>query len=192
MKPVGARLHAQAVSAFLAVALAACAAPPAEQGSAMSPAERGAYLVRYGGCDDCHTPKIMTPMGPVPDTTRWLSGHPAGESLPAVPRGALGPVWMVMGNNHLTAWAGPWGVSFGVNLTPHETGLRSWTDSLFIATMRTGKHMGSGRPILPPMPYYSLAALTDEDLRAVFAFLQSLPPIENQVPAPLPPAGSQP
>ena len=38
---------------------------------------RGKYLVTFGGCNDCHSPKVMTPMGPMPDTTRLLSGHPA-------------------------------------------------------------------------------------------------------------------
>jgi hypothetical protein len=58
---------------------------------------------------------------------------------------------------------------------------------MFIATMRTGRHQGKGRPLLPPMPYFSLAELTDEDLKAVFAYLQSLAPVKNRVPAPIDP-----
>ena len=41
----------------------------------------GEHLVTIGGCNDCHTPKKMTPMGPADDSTLLLSGHP--EKLPA-------------------------------------------------------------------------------------------------------------
>jgi mono/diheme cytochrome c family protein len=151
--------------------------------------KRGEYLVSYGGCHDCHTPKAMTPSGPAPDMAHALSGHPAGAQLPPVPTDALGPgKWMAVTNEHLTAWAGPWGVSFAANLTPDKrTGLGGWTADHFIKTVRTGKHLGVGRPILPPMPWFNLNVLTDADLRAVFAYLQTLKPIENQVPAPIPP-----
>src|SRR5205823_9181103 len=65
---------------------------------------RGEYLINYGGCNDCHTPKTMTPNGPVPDTARLLSGHPAEAKVPPVPVGALGPnQWGAMTNNDLTA-----------------------------------------------------------------------------------------
>ena len=71
---------------------------------------------------------------------------------------------------------------------PH--GLAPWTPALFIQTMRSGKHLGAGRPILPPMPWAGIGQLTDEDLRAVFAYLRTLKPVHNAVPAPLPfPAG---
>jgi mono/diheme cytochrome c family protein len=151
--------------------------------------KRGAYLVAFGGCHDCHTPKTMTPNGPAPDMARALSGHPADAKLPAMPTDALGPdKWMAVTNEHLTAWAGPWGVSFAANLTPDKrTGLGNWTADQFVKAMRTGKHLGVGRPILPPMPWFNLNALDDEDLRAVFAYLQSIAPIENPVPAPIPP-----
>jgi hypothetical protein len=54
--------------------------------------------------------------------------------------------------------------------------------------MRTGRHMGRGRPILPPMPWEMVGKLTDQDLRAVFAYLKTLPAVKNRVPQPLPPA----
>jgi len=151
--------------------------------------ERGKYLVGFAGCDDCHSPKVMTPMGPVPDTTRRLSGHPAKEEITEVPVDYMGPhKWGAVTNNGLTAWAGPWGISFTANLTPDlATGLGSWTQEIFIKALRTGKHMGEGREILPPMPWQQVSTLTDEDLKAVFAFLQSLKPIENAVPEPIPP-----
>ena len=90
----------------------------------------------------------------------------------------------------MTAWSGPWGVSYASNLTPDiNTGLGIWTEEMFIKAMRTGKHYGASRDILPPMPWQSLAKLTDEDIRSVFAYLRSLSPVRNQVPEPLPVGG---
>jgi hypothetical protein len=149
----------------------------------------GKYLVNLGGCNDCHSPKVMTPMGPMPDTTKLLSGHPADEPLgeidPAVYKKGQ---WVLVGATDFTSWVGPWGVSFTANLTPdNETGLGTWTPDLFIKALRTGKHMGIGRPLLPPMPWMYIGQCTDEDLKAIFAYLHSLPAIHNQVPVPIPP-----
>jgi len=149
---------------------------------------RGELLAEFGGCHDCHTPKVMTPKGPQPDTSRLLSGHASHASLPAVPQGVIGPTqWGALASNDLTAWAGPWGISYAANLTPDVTGLGPWTDQEFIQTMRTGKHLGVGRALLPPMPWFNSAALTDQDLKALFKYLKSLKPISNQVPQPVPP-----
>ncbi len=155
-----------------------------------SPVERGKYLVMVGGCNDCHSPKVMTPAGPIPDTTRLLSGYPSGLPLPVIPKGAIGQTqWGALTTNDLTAWAGPWGISFAYNLTPDmKTGIGGWTEDLFIQTLRKGKFMGMSRDILPPMPWQTIGQMTDDDLRAVFAYLKSLPPIENKIPEPLPPS----
>jgi hypothetical protein len=155
--------------------------------------QRGEFLVNIGGCNDCHSPKIMTDLGPVPDTTRLLSGFQAGTKLPEVPYDILTPTaWGTITNQDFTAWAGPWGVSFTANLTPDQvTGSGAWTESAFIAAMRTGKHLGAGRPILPPMPWQPIGKLPDQDLKAIFAYLHSLKPINNMVPIPLPPGQQQ-
>ena len=167
-------------------------APAPQSESGPSHLQRGAYLAAYGGCNDCHTPKTLTPQGPVPDSTRFLSGYPADAKLPPVTPGALGrDKWGALASGDLTAWAGPWGVSFAGNLTPDETGLAGWNEEGFIKTMRTGKHMGVGRDLLPPMPWYDLAALTDNDLKAVFAYLRTLKPVKNQVPSPIPPSAGR-
>lgn len=152
--------------------------------------ERGKYLVTVSSCNDCHTPKIFTPMGPMLDSTRMLAGHPANSPLPEIPNGVIGPSqWGALASNDLTAWAGPWGVSFAYNLTPDmKTGIGGWTEDLFIQTLRKGKFMGASRDILPPMPWQMIGQMTDDDLKAVFAYLKSLPPIENPIPPPLPPA----
>ncbi len=150
---------------------------------------RGKYLVNYGGCSDCHTPLKFGPNGPEPDMTRYLSGHPETAQLPSPPKLADSP-WFAS-TAGMTAWAGPWGISYAANLTPDQnTGLGIWSEEMFIKAMRTGKHMSAGRDILPPMPWQNLAALNDADIKAIYVYLRSLPPIANRVPEPLPPGGS--
>ena len=145
---------------------------------------RGEYLVRTGLCHDCHTPHKLGPKGPEPDMTRALSGHPSDVVITEPP--VLKGPWMAVGSNTMTAWGGPWGVSFTANLTPDkETGLGNWTEEMFFRALRTGRHEGHGRPILPPMPYQYIGSLSDEDLRSVFAYLQSIPAVRNRVPKPV-------
>jgi mono/diheme cytochrome c family protein len=174
------------LAALLLVSFAFAQQPEKPAKPAMS---RGEYLVTLGGCDDCHSPKNFTPKGPVPDLTRRLSGAPAEAKLPEVPKGSIAPdKWGALTTNDLTTWAGPWGVSFAINLTPDkETGLGYWKAETLIAAMRTGKHQGTGRDILPPMPWPGIGQMTDEDLTAVFKYLSSLKPIKNAVPTPLSP-----
>lgn len=144
---------------------------------------QGKYLVTYGGCNDCHTPMRMTEKGPVPDFSRLLSGHPQTVKLPPPPKTHNSPWFAATAG--MTAWAGPWGVSYASNLTPdRNTGLGIWTEDMFLKAMRTGKHMSAGRDILPPMPWQNLAALNNQDLKAIFAYLRSIPPIRNRVPEP--------
>ena len=147
--------------------------------------KRGEFLVSFGGCHDCHSPKVMTPRGPEPDPARLLSGHPAAAILPAFDEQIVAEGKLVLFTGDLTACAGPWGMTYAANLTPDDqTGIGLWTEDVFIQAMRTGKHMGAGRPILPPMPWQNLNTLPDDDLKAIFAYLKSLPPVKNPVPAP--------
>ena len=144
-------------------------------------AERGKYLVTLMVCNDCHTPFKMGPKGPEPDMTRMLSGHPEQMKMPPPPK-PVGP-WIVSIAATNTAFAGPWGVSYCPNLTPDKnTGLGIWTEDMFLKAMKTGKHMGTSREIQPPMPWPWIGKATDEDLKAIFAYLQSIPPIANHVP----------
>jgi cytochrome c553 len=150
--------------------------------------KRGDYLVTVASCGDCHSPKIMTNMGPVPDSTKLLSGHPANAPLPPLDTKPLQPGnWIYLAGD-LTAFVGPWGISYTANLTPDSaTGIGAWSETIFINTIRNGKHLGNGRDILPPMPWNFIAKMTDDDLKAVFAYLKSLPAINNRVPAPVSP-----
>jgi mono/diheme cytochrome c family protein len=164
-------------------------APGAQEPAAASAATvaRGKYLVTTSGCNDCHTPWTMGANGPEPDMSRMLSGHPAELELPEPPQPA--GRWIVAAADTNTAWSGPWGISYTANLTPDpETGLGNWTLRNFVETIRTGRHMGRGRMILPPMPIPMYKHFSDADLQAIFTYLQSIPAITNRVPEPLPPA----
>ncbi|MBL9018421.1 MAG: c-type cytochrome [Myxococcales bacterium] len=174
----------------MVVGIAACRSnngtPEEVRPPVQSAVERGQYLVTVGGCNDCHTPFKLGPNGPEPDMTRMLSGHPAELVMPPAPA-PTGP-WLVASAGTNTAHAGPWGVSFTANLTPdQDTGIGAWSVETFMATIRNGRHMGAGRPLNPPMPWFNYAKMTDEDLRAVYAYLRTIPAIANKVPEPIAP-----
>jgi hypothetical protein len=150
---------------------------------------RGKYLVSVAVCNDCHTPWKMGENGPEPDYSRMLSGHPEMMVLPPAPK-PQGP-WIVAAVATNTAWSGPWGVSYTANLTPDvETGLGKWTLRNFIDTIRGGRHLGRGRPVLPPMPIPMYRNFTDEDLEAIYSYLRTIPAVSNRVPEPLLPTDS--
>jgi mono/diheme cytochrome c family protein len=156
--------------------------------------ERGKYLVTLGGCNDCHTPKMPGPGGaPELDAKHLLSGHPENAPPPTwTPEDAKRNV-LITADGTGTAFAGPWGVSFASNLTPDkETGFGEWSETTFIQMARTGKHQGQpdGREVLPPMPWFSMKDLSEADLKAMWAYLRSIPPVKNQVPLPISPAAS--
>jgi len=150
--------------------------------------EMGKYIVHTSGCDDCHTPKIFTDKGPVFDTTKLLSGHQQTDIIPPLDASALGVNQWAATTMSLTAWVGPWGISYASNITPdNATGIGTMTEEMFIKCLREGKYMGVGRPLLPPMPWEVYGKKTDEDLKAIYAYLMSIKPINNQVPQPTPP-----
>jgi hypothetical protein len=180
------------IGALIAVVAAVAVTAPAVAAQAnRSRVERGRYLVTVGGCNDCHTPLKMGPKGPEPDMDRMLSGHPEGFPVTS----GINPVsdrWMMTAAASGTAFSGPWGVSFTANLTPDvNTGLGIWTEDMFMKALRTGRHMGVSRPILPPMPWFNYGEMTDEDLKSVYAFLRTIRPIHNRVPEPLAPLPAQ-
>ena len=168
--------------------------PSAKQyGGFATQAEWGEHLVTITGCDDCHSPKTMTSQGPAPDMSRRLSGHPADGTVPSFERKTPQSIGWTVTNEHLSAWQGAWGTSFSANLTPDESGIGSWTEEQFINAIRKGKLKGldNSRTLLPPMPWPNYARMSDDELKAIFAFLKSLPPVKNVVPAPIPPASAK-
>nr|CAD6437586.1 cytochrome c [Rhizobium sp. Q54] len=132
-------------------------APPPVQGQTRSLIARGEYLVNLGNCEHCHTPGHFLGQR---DNTKKLAGSDVGFSIP----------------KH--------GTVVGPNITPHkETGIGDWTRAEIIHALRTGERP-DGRLLSPVMPWPDLAKLTKQDLEAIAAYLQSVPPIENRIPGP--------
>lgn len=159
-------------AAFLVVGIAAAglslAAGEKSGGTRAEPAatktvlERGRYLAITMGCNDCHTPGALYGG---PDFKREMSGSDVG-------------------------WRGPWGISFPRNLTPDpETGLGTWTADQIANALRTGVKP-DGTVLLPPMPWPNTAQMSEPDLRALVAYLRSLPAVKHAVPKALPPDGN--
>jgi hypothetical protein len=146
--------------------------------------KRGKYLVSIMGCNDCHSPTVMTPNGPGHDPSRMLSGHPQNLDLPSIDKQMNG--WVMLSLTG-TAMVGPWGTSYSANITSDETGIGNWTEAQFFKAIREGKYKGldNTRSLLPPMPWQAYAQASDEDLRAIFSYLKSTPPVNNLVPPPV-------
>jgi hypothetical protein len=161
-------------------------APPTPEQIQATRLQRGEYLVKAMGCDDCHTPWTMGPNGPAPDMSRRLSGHPEALKVTEAPK--LAEPWMLAGTGTNTAWASPLGIAYAANLTSDPNtgiGQEAWTEENFVKAIRDGKHMGTSRPILPPMPWPAFKNLNDEDLKSIYAFLRTVPAINNHVPEPI-------
>ena len=187
MKKVAIIIPALAITAAIFTACtqqAANNAPTAEI-SKDSLIKRGSYIVNSGGCDDCHSPKRMGPKGPEIIPEKRFGGHLANSPLGKVSADALQNGWILFSPD-LTVSVGPWGMSFAANISSDETGIGNWTEEQFIYSLRHGKLKGmeNGRPLLPPMPWFNFAKMTDLDLKSIFAYLKSTNPVENVVPGP--------
>ena len=166
-------MHYVSAAAVVAAVFAVSAPADAQQPSNNAAVERGRYLVRITGCHDCHSPKVQ---GMTPNLDLALSGRPATTQLPTETKTE------VHASPDLTAWQGPWGFSVASNLTPEPTtgiGTR-YNEASFLATMRTGKKP-NGTPIMPPMPSEVYQNMTDDDLKAIFAYLRTIKPVRNAV-----------
>lgn len=112
---------------------------------------RGHYLIKVGGCNDCHTPGFMQAPGQIPEAL-WLTGSPLG-------------------------WRGPWGTTYPSNLRLFvgETSEDDWVE------------ICRSRDSSPPMPWFSLNALTEADARAIYRYIASLGPAGVKMPKALGP-----
>ena len=142
--------------ALTAVALAAAAFPAtAQQKPAAKPqnaqVERGRYLVKVTGCNDCHTSGYAMSGGKVPES-QWLMGDKLG-------------------------WQGPWGTTYAINLRLYMT---SMSESGWVQTARSMKAR-------PPMPWFALHDMTDQDLKAIYHYVQWLGPAGELAPTYVPP-----
>lgn len=160
------RAHAAFLAAAALLSLQACSGPaaatptessstPAEYVTAAGDIEAGRYLVKIGGCNDCHTPGYVEGL------------MMSGEAMPEAD-------WL-MGSD--VGFSGPWGVSYPANL---RLSLQNMSEEQFLELSRAGQ----GRP---PMPWPSLQAMSDKDLKAIYAYVLSLGPKGQPVPAALSP-----
>jgi len=156
-----------------------------------SQAKWGEHLVTVGGCHDCHSPKKMTARGPEIDSSLLLAGHIAGSPEPVANKKEIQAKGLVL-TSDLTTWIGPWGTSYTANLTSDATGIGNWTEQRFMLAIREGKSKGlaNARDLLPPMPWQMYRNFTDDELKAIFAYLKTTKPVKNVVPPPLPPASN--
>ena len=188
-----------------AVLLSQCSQEPASQHAGLvteaktphyggfdSQIKWGEHIVTVSGCHDCHTPKKMTAFGPVLDSTRLLSGHPADMPAPDVNRAEMEQKGLAV-TGTLTAWVGPWGTSYTANITSDDTGIGTWSEAQFMRALREGKFKGleGSRPLLPPMPWEMYKNMTDDEIKAIYAYLKSTKPVRNIVPAAEPPLAAK-
>ena len=148
MKPIAAMVSCLLALANVSPALAQKAKSPPS-----SELERGRYVVRIGGCNDCHTPGYPEKAGAVPEA-EWLVGVPVG-------------------------FQGPWGTTYAANL---RLAMNAMTEAQWMANAR--------KPMKPPMPWFALRDMSDDDLRAVYRFVKSLGPAGNPAPTFVPPGGT--
>lgn len=160
-------------------------------GGYASQAQWGEHLVAIGGCNDCHTPKKMTDRGPVDDASLMLSGCSANAPVPELTPAQASKGLAATFDN--TAWQGPWGRSYAANLTPDSTGLGAWSEEQFLTCIRKGisKGVEGSRPLMPPMPVAGINNMTDDELKAIFAYLKTIKPIQNAVPGYQPPLAAK-
>jgi len=181
--------------AIFAWSLHSCSADKADTTTAASVTpskdsliKRGNYLVTTIGCNDCHSPKKMGLQGPVVDTSRMLSGFPAGNPAPVASAEDVKNHQIVFSGD-LTGYVGPWGTSFAANITSDATGIGEWNLDRFKTAIRNGKYMGmkEERMLMPPMPWEEIGVLNDADIEAIFTYLKSTKPVKNVVPSYRPP-----
>lgn len=150
---------------------------------AVDPVKRGEYLVTIMGCNDCHSPKRMGPNGPELIPGLMLSGYPSTLVTPPLVEGATKNGWVSLWAD-LTTAVGPWGQTYAANITSDSTGIGVWTEDQFKKALKEGKFKGMDgtRPIMPTMPWQNYKNITDEDVKAIFAYLKSTKPVKNVVP----------
>lgn len=77
------------------------------------------------------------------------------------------------------AFIGPWGQVAAANLTPDPSGISYYDESLFVEVIRIGQV--KARKLSPIMPVMVYKNLTDDDLKAIFAYLRTLKPVKHRV-----------
>ena len=126
-------------------------APAKVNSSAMELDERGRYLVKITGCNDCHTSGYAEVGGKRPERD-WLTGDSIG-------------------------WRGPWGTTYPSNLRLY---MQYLSEDQWVMIAHTAQFR-------PPMPWYVLHDMTEQDLRAIYRFIRNMGPAGKPAPTYLPP-----
>lgn len=193
-----------ATSCLLLVSLGCGSSDPADTPVSLTEQqllERGKYLVTIGGCNDCHTPKSMTPTGPADDTAHYLAGY-VGEPMDLgdfdIMNSPPGTFLYVMSAN-MTGFASMMGTAYSANITPDPSGIGAFTLDDFKRAFQQGKYRGqeNGRPLADIMPWRAYAHMDSSDVRAIYTYLmKGVKPVSNVPPPPvmaampgMPPAG---
>ncbi len=113
--------------------------------------ERGRYMIKMAGCNDCHTDGYTQNAGKIPEEN-WLKGSNVG-------------------------WKGAWGTTYASNL---RLVLNQMSEAKWLKIARTVQYR-------PPMPWFSLHDMKEDDLRAIYRFVKYLGPAGEAVPSFLPP-----
>ena len=74
---------------------------------------------------------------------------------------------------------GPWGEVTTANITPDASGISYYNEALFIETMRTG--YVKARKLSSIMPFGLYSHMSDDDLKAIYAYLRSVKPVKHRV-----------
>lgn len=124
---------------------------PQGGGGPMGSIERGRYLAKIAGCNDCHTPGYAQNGGKVPEV-QWLVGDKVG-------------------------FRGPWGTTYPANLR------------MLMQTMSQAEWMKYARTkeMRPPMPWFALRDMTNQDLASIYRFVRHLGPGGEAAPDFVPP-----
>jgi mono/diheme cytochrome c family protein len=142
------------VSCMIAAATWACvAALPASAEDQSAVVQRGAYLVEGPlSCGNCHNTRDKD-----------------GKFIPGME---------FAGGFHLVD---PNFDVYMANITPDkETGIGTWSDEEIIRAIREGKDK-EGKIIFPPMPVPAYNSMSDDDVKAVVAYLHTIKPVRNEV-----------
>jgi hypothetical protein len=137
--------------AFLAAASAQYTFAQAPKTAGSKSLDRGRYLVKIAGCNDCHTPGYVQTGGKVPEKL-WLTGSNLG-------------------------WRGPWGTTYPSNL---RLFMQKLSEDGWVKIAKTEQFR-------PPMPWFTLHDMTEQDLRAIYRFIRYLTPAGEPSPAFVPP-----
>jgi mono/diheme cytochrome c family protein len=113
--------------------------------------QRGKYLIKIAGCNDCHTPGYAMSGGKVPEHL-WLTGDKLG-------------------------WRGPWGTTYAPNLRLY---MRDMSEARWV---QTAKRIETR----PPMPWFVLHDMSEQDLRAIRKYVSALGPAGEPAPIFVPP-----